>query len=463
MNAERVESDPPLIDPALLAHLTASERTEALAAAAAAVRAEQRAAQRAKERENDSEQRAIAEALEQKKREREKERELERERIAKVASLKMGGALSALEGEGELGLLRNGGNGGIAATGGNGGLVFMSKKRRAENISLFNEKSMQVKSVSSLKVNKSSSDKNSKSSYVDIRESHLSASQLASIKKAYLGEKAMLRTPLTFSGSELQNSQPEQSNDSMSVRQRLRAERQKRRTKKTTFKFEWGADEDTFEDDDPLYSISATKSNVLRRNGKNNAERAARGAIASRPFDGGGFRKMKMGPNDEVATVLSVTNKPLEKMTARDWRIFRENFDIVVKGGKSPPPLRSFQETPIGVPSIHPKLLDAIVNKLKYKEPSPIQRQAIPIGMQRRDLIGIAETGSGETIFDFLANERGFYMSTQIKSNPLIHCFVRKNCSVWYSSLSSCAFFSPDHPRHSRRRRATCIGHGTHS
>ena len=37
------------------------------------------------------------------------------------------------------------------------------------------------------------------------------------------------------------------------------------------------------------------------------------------------------------------------------------------------------------------------IEDLKYAEPSPIQRQAIPIGFEFRDVIGIAETGSGKT------------------------------------------------------------------
>ena len=32
-----------------------------------------------------------------------------------------------------------------------------------------------------------------------------------------------------------------------------------------------------------------------------------------------------------------------------------------------------------------------------YKVPSPIQMAAIPIGLQQRDVIGVAETGSGKT------------------------------------------------------------------
>ena len=96
----------------------------------------------------------------------------------------------------------------------------------------------------------------------------------------------------------------------------------------------------------------------------------------------------------------SVQNKPLSQMTARDWKIFRENLEIKVKGGQAPPPMRSFRESPSPgvIPDLHPALLDALENVLRFQEPSPIQRQAIPIGLQRRDLIGIAETGSGKTV-----------------------------------------------------------------
>ncbi|KAH9492567.1 DEAD (Asp-Glu-Ala-Asp) box polypeptide 23 [Bulinus truncatus] len=44
-----------------------------------------------------------------------------------------------------------------------------------------------------------------------------------------------------------------------------------------------------------------------------------------------------------------------------------------------------------------PKELLDIIDEIGYKEPTPIQRQAIPIGLQNRDIIGVAETGSGKT------------------------------------------------------------------
>ena len=43
--------------------------------------------------------------------------------------------------------------------------------------------------------------------------------------------------------------------------------------------------------------------------------------------------------------------------------------------------------------ALSPELLRA-VQKVGYTKPSPIQMAAIPIGLQQRDVIGIAETGN---------------------------------------------------------------------
>jgi superfamily II DNA/RNA helicase len=37
------------------------------------------------------------------------------------------------------------------------------------------------------------------------------------------------------------------------------------------------------------------------------------------------------------------------------------------------------------------------VRDAQYAKPTPIQMQAIPIGLQKRDILGVAETGSGKT------------------------------------------------------------------
>lgn len=85
------------------------------------------------------------------------------------------------------------------------------------------------------------------------------------------------------------------------------------------------------------------------------------------------------------------TDKSLEEMTERDWRIFREDYNISCKGGRIPNPIRYWKEA-----KLQPDILDTI-DKVGYKDPTPIQMQAIPIGLQNRDIIGVAETGSGKT------------------------------------------------------------------
>jgi len=46
---------------------------------------------------------------------------------------------------------------------------------------------------------------------------------------------------------------------------------------------------------------------------------------------------------------------------------------------------------------IAPNILNA-VNRLKFTHPTPIQEKAIPIGLEGKDLVGIAQTGTGKTL-----------------------------------------------------------------
>jgi ATP-dependent RNA helicase DDX23/PRP28 len=47
-----------------------------------------------------------------------------------------------------------------------------------------------------------------------------------------------------------------------------------------------------------------------------------------------------------------------------------------------------------------------VIEEIGYKEPSPIQRQAIPIGLMNRDQIGIAETGEPFLVISLLFSNR---------------------------------------------------------
>ena len=85
-------------------------------------------------------------------------------------------------------------------------------------------------------------------------------------------------------------------------------------------------------------------------------------------------------------------DKAKEEMSERDWRIFREDNEIYIKGGQCPHPVRSWEEVE-GIP-------DAVMENIRdngYVKPTAIQMQALPIGMSCRDMIGLAPTGSGKS------------------------------------------------------------------
>lgn len=184
------------------------------------------------------------------------------------------------------------------------------------------------------------------------------------------------------------------------------AKKKRKRTTEKKFNFEWNAEEDTSMDHNPLYQSRAEVSGFGRGRLGGFADEAEATAalkyakaLEERDPEAGKQRAMAIMEMERKRRAEGGRNgidkhwseKRLDQMRERDWRIFKEDFNISVKGGSIPNPMRSWAES--GLPK---RLLD-IVDRVGYNEPSAVQRAAIPIALQSRDLIGVAVTGSGKT------------------------------------------------------------------
>jgi len=178
------------------------------------------------------------------------------------------------------------------------------------------------------------------------------------------------------------------------------------------FNFEWNADDDTMRgDNNPLYTKRLEPQLLfgrgyragidVREQRKNNsfyeeliAKRAEYTGEDVSTFiqptkESVAFKNRDIETKDD--NKVHWTDKPVNQMTTRDWRIFREDFQIFIRGGRVPNPMRIWAEGPLPW-----ELLEAI-HRVGYAKPTPIQMQAIPIACEMRDLIAVAETGSGKT------------------------------------------------------------------
>jgi hypothetical protein len=338
-----------LIDPSLLEGLTAEHRQEALAAAAAANRAEERAEQRALER-----------AMRQKQEERARLFPSNNSKNDNVsAEVASSGAMSK------------------AATASDN-IVFVSKRKRQAQQKEAEDTAAPSAAPATNKVQAS------KTTPSPAAPGHTRKDP----PRQYQQQSQHGRKPAPVSWSEKERKAIQEtylgksSTAEPDEKDKKRSKKTNKKTnKKITFRFAWDNTDDTLDEADPLYAKLSIPNN-------HHGDRKRRPVKKSKLMDDTNGRQ----------GYESFKTKPIEKMTPRDWRIFRENYEIVVKGGRAPPPLRSFRErSSLTLPGLNPALLDAIENVMHYREPTPIQRQAIPIGLQRRDLIGIAETGSGKT------------------------------------------------------------------
>ncbi|KAI1292817.1 putative ATP-dependent RNA helicase DDX23 [Halotydeus destructor] len=178
-----------------------------------------------------------------------------------------------------------------------------------------------------------------------------------------------------------------------------------RRMNEKKFVFDWDAGEDTSADYNKLYNNKHTiqlygRGHVagidLKQQKKDQSKFytqlvESRRNEKDREQEEKHLDKMKQREEKQKWDDRHWTQKAHKEMTERDWRIFREDFNITLKGGRIPNPIRNWKESGLSDP------LKEIIDSCGYKEPTPIQRQAIPIGLQNRDIIGVAETGSGKT------------------------------------------------------------------
>ncbi|KAF2876655.1 P-loop containing nucleoside triphosphate hydrolase protein [Massariosphaeria phaeospora] len=184
------------------------------------------------------------------------------------------------------------------------------------------------------------------------------------------------------------------------------AKKKRRRTTEKKFNFDWNDEEDTSPDYNPIYQQRAEAAFFGRGKLGGFAEEATETrthkfieTLIERDPDNGHERaaeildmeRRRKEKGSRAALDKHWSEKDLDKMRERDWRIFKEDFNIATRGGSIPNPMRDWTESGL------PQNILNLVNKVGYEDPSAVQRAAIPIALQSRDLIGVAVTGSGKT------------------------------------------------------------------
>ncbi|XAR50993.1 RNA helicase [Bertholletia excelsa] len=130
------------------------------------------------------------------------------------------------------------------------------------------------------------------------------------------------------------------------------------------------------------------------------AKKRKRKASASEPVEGFNvFKSSKLeaatGTKDQTDEGVSQRKKELYRQMERD-ALFRKKYNIHVSGSNVPSPLQNFVELKSRY-GCKRYLLNNFT-ELGFKEPTPIQRQAIPVLLSGRECFACAPTGSGKTL-----------------------------------------------------------------
>ncbi|CAL8467872.1 g7410 [Coccomyxa elongata] len=144
----------------------------------------------------------------------------------------------------------------------------------------------------------------------------------------------------------------------------------------------------------------------LKRGGR--TEDALASLLTAVPFRQNKREKLSSGKSPNAATLVDVSpagahNREASHHSAGpsgrsqdDVHALRKQHRIYVKGTDIQPPLVEFSDV-CKKRKFYKKLL-ANVEECGFLEPTPIQRQAIPLMLKRREVLCVAPTGSGKTL-----------------------------------------------------------------
>lgn len=99
-----------------------------------------------------------------------------------------------------------------------------------------------------------------------------------------------------------------------------------------------------------------------------------------------------------------------------------DSIKINVSGENAPKPIQSFEQA--GLRSL---IIDNL-KYFKYSSPTPVQKYAIPIIREGRDLMATAQTGSGKTVSKYSKSNFSFVLFSTLK------CLILRPPSCYQSS-----------------------------
>ncbi|XP_018617673.1 probable ATP-dependent RNA helicase DDX5 [Scleropages formosus] len=123
---------------------------------------------------------------------------------------------------------------------------------------------------------------------------------------------------------------------------------------------------------------------------------AGRGGPAPGKFGNPGERLRKKHWNlDELPKFEKNFYKEHPDVTRRSTQEveqYRRSKEVTVKGRDCPNPIMKFHE------ATFPNYVMDVITKQNFTEPTPIQAQGWPLALSGKDMVGIAQTGSGKTL-----------------------------------------------------------------